>query len=234
MCGGHSSQVAYPKGVLPARCCWSWKLLLQTDSYEKWTFEMDYIRYTGCVPYKYYHTNLPHVWICFNNIIFNMGVSKNNGTPKWMVKIMENPIKMDDLGVLLFWETSTWPILSIAAKRLGSFWLAFFDVARLCWRLNSRSSSWQTAKWQVPWQTEKQMLLKSKSLPHLQGSSYYQPKQCTITFGKSLKITINLCCLIPPKCVILNDPMNDPWFIVTGGGPPSTSWSQFYPKIHFS
>ena len=27
-----------------------------------------------------------------------MGVSKNGGTPKWMVKIMENPTKMDDLG----------------------------------------------------------------------------------------------------------------------------------------
>ena len=27
----------------------------------------------------------------------HLGVSKNNGTPKWMVKIMENPIKMDDL-----------------------------------------------------------------------------------------------------------------------------------------
>ena len=27
-----------------------------------------------------------------------MGVSKNSGTPKWMVKIMETPIKMDDLG----------------------------------------------------------------------------------------------------------------------------------------
>ena len=27
-----------------------------------------------------------------------MDVSKNNGTPKWMVKIMENPMKMDDLG----------------------------------------------------------------------------------------------------------------------------------------
>jgi len=27
-----------------------------------------------------------------------MGVSKNRGTPKWMVKIMENPIKIDDLG----------------------------------------------------------------------------------------------------------------------------------------
>jgi len=28
-----------------------------------------------------------------------MGVEpKNRGTPKWMVKIMEHPIKMDDLG----------------------------------------------------------------------------------------------------------------------------------------
>ena len=36
----------------------------------------------------------------------HMGVSKNRGTPKWMVKIMENPIKMDDLGVPLFSETS--------------------------------------------------------------------------------------------------------------------------------
>ena len=34
-----------------------------------------------------------------------MGVSKNRGTPKWMVKIMENPTKMDDLGVPLFLET---------------------------------------------------------------------------------------------------------------------------------
>ena len=41
-----------------------------------------------------------------------MGVSKNTGTPKWMVKIMENPIKiclkMDDLGVPLFLETPKW------------------------------------------------------------------------------------------------------------------------------
>ena len=33
-----------------------------------------------------------------------MGVSKNKGTPKWMV-YKENPIKMDDLGVPLFSET---------------------------------------------------------------------------------------------------------------------------------
>ena len=35
-----------------------------------------------------------------------MGVSKNRGTPKCMVKIMEDPIKIDDLGVPLFSETS--------------------------------------------------------------------------------------------------------------------------------
>ena len=34
----------------------------------------------------------------------DMAVSKNGGTPKWMV-IMENPIKMDDLGVPSFSET---------------------------------------------------------------------------------------------------------------------------------
>ena len=33
------------------------------------------------------------------------GVSKNRGTPKWMV-YKENPIKMDDLGVPPFSETS--------------------------------------------------------------------------------------------------------------------------------
>ena len=32
-----------------------------------------------------------------------MSVSENRGTPKWMVKIMENP--MDDLGVPPFSET---------------------------------------------------------------------------------------------------------------------------------
>ena len=35
-----------------------------------------------------------------------MGVSKNKGTPKWMVYIMEHLTKMDDLGVPLFSETS--------------------------------------------------------------------------------------------------------------------------------
>jgi len=36
----------------------------------------------------------------------HMGVSKNRGTPKWMVYNGKPPIKMDDLGVPLFSETS--------------------------------------------------------------------------------------------------------------------------------
>ena len=40
-----------------------------------------------------------------------VGVSKNRDTPKWMVKIMENPIKMDDLGVRLFLETPIYVLL---------------------------------------------------------------------------------------------------------------------------
>ena len=47
---------------------------------------------------------------------FHMDVSKNRGGPlKWMVKIMENPIKMDDLGVPLFLET---PICAMVKSRV--------------------------------------------------------------------------------------------------------------------
>ena len=46
--------------------------------------------------------------------ILQMGVSKNRGgPPKWMVKIMENPIKMDDLGVPLFLETPIYIYISL-------------------------------------------------------------------------------------------------------------------------
>ena len=43
-----------------------------------------------------------------------MGVEPKIGVvfpPKWMVKIMENPIKMDDLGVPLFLETPIYRFL---------------------------------------------------------------------------------------------------------------------------
>ena len=36
--------------------------------------------------------------LCTLWYVNHMGVSKNNGTPKWMVYFMENPIKMDDFG----------------------------------------------------------------------------------------------------------------------------------------
>ena len=38
------------------------------------------------------------VWKMKRIFPLDLGVSKNGGTPKWMVKIMEHPIKMDDLG----------------------------------------------------------------------------------------------------------------------------------------
>ena len=51
--------------------------------------------------------------LLFNQLMVNierieMDVFKNRVTPKWMVKIMENPTRMDDLGVPLFLETPKW------------------------------------------------------------------------------------------------------------------------------
>ena len=48
-----------------------------------------------------------------------MGVEPKIGgkPPKWMVKIMESPIKMDDLGIPLFLETPIY-IQELVAKRL--------------------------------------------------------------------------------------------------------------------
>ena len=54
------------------------------------------------------------------------GVSKNRGTPKWMVKIMEKPIKMDDLGVPLFLETPIYlhvVVFFIFFYGVGNIWL---------------------------------------------------------------------------------------------------------------
>ena len=57
----------------------------------------------------------------------SMDVSKNRGTPKWMVKIMENPIKMDDLGGNpLFSETS----LSLRKSWRRMMWFQFDGVKR--------------------------------------------------------------------------------------------------------
>ena len=51
----------------------------------------------------------------------------------------------------------------------------------------------------------------------LQGSLYYQPKQCIdISYmGNPSKLLINLYCLIPPKWVPFNDPCFMPWLLLT-------------------
>ena len=53
--------------------------------------------------------------LLFNQLMVNierieMDVSKNRVTPKWMVKIIENPTRMDDSGVPLFLETPKWTL----------------------------------------------------------------------------------------------------------------------------
>ena len=45
--------------------------------------------------------------------VYMGGNPKIGETPKWMVKIMENPIKVDDLGVPLFPETSIWRVVTL-------------------------------------------------------------------------------------------------------------------------
>ena len=71
------------------------------------------------------------------------GVSKNRGgPPKWMVKIMENPIKMDDLGVPLFLET----------PMFGYFWgWVFLYISRIHTAYIGEDSS-ILGTWNVWWE----------------------------------------------------------------------------------
>ena len=70
-----------------------------------------------------------------------MDVSKNRGVypPKWMVKIMENPMKMDDLGVPLFLET---PILNGLVMAFEEFY--FFTTSKC---LEKAASMDETNPW---------------------------------------------------------------------------------------
>ena len=49
-------------------------------------------------------------------LLSNMGVSKNRDTAKWMVKIMENPIKIHDLEVPLFLVQHPYGQINVAIK----------------------------------------------------------------------------------------------------------------------
>ena len=54
-----------------------------------------------------------------------LGVSQNSGTPKWMVKIMDPPKKMDDLGVPRFKETPIGSMYGIYTYMDGWFLWVF-------------------------------------------------------------------------------------------------------------
>ena len=76
-----------------------------------------------------------------------------------------------------------------------------------CWAL------WQHVKcrpglvgWIFGWNGTQNKHTKDPGKLGFQGSLYYQPKQCMVILGKSLKITIHLHCLIPPIWVPSNDP----------------------------
>ena len=60
--------------------------------------EMYFLLKKGDIPAG--HVSLPegNSFLFLKMLIIQVDVSKNKGTPKWMVKIMENPIKMDGLG----------------------------------------------------------------------------------------------------------------------------------------
>ena len=97
----------------------------------------------------------------FQSLYAYMGVSENSGTPKWMVKIMENPIKMGWFGgkTPLFSETSiffqvgerknliligstSWPLRNPAGSAWSNFLLGVESPMRLAplgWR-SSRMS----------------------------------------------------------------------------------------------
>ena len=78
------------------------------------------------------HCKCRPVW-CRNEPFYgrkHMGVEPKIGgkPPKWMVYVMENPIKIHDLGVSLFLETPIWEVLCYS--------LPFWDsrVKRLPWK----------------------------------------------------------------------------------------------------
>ena len=59
-----------------------------------------------CVLYIFFSGGVNQFVSVYRRICKRMGVSKNSGTPKWMVYNGKPLLKWDDLGVPLFVETS--------------------------------------------------------------------------------------------------------------------------------
>ena len=85
-----------------------------------------------------------------------MDVSKNMVTPKWMV-YNDYPIKMDDLGVPLFLETSIYiyiyTIKDIKVERKS------YKVLQICFKSRARQQTFPTKDWEIPEPQKKHLLL---------------------------------------------------------------------------
>ena len=82
-------------------------------------------------------------WCLFINCMY-MGISKNRGTTKWMVKIMENPIKMGWFG-----GTTIFGNIHMSTK------MHFFKMQVLpSWSMMYPAASSQLAQWAEPWASQ--------------------------------------------------------------------------------
>ena len=77
---------------------------LGVDTWNLWTSSIFGFEPSKRRPFHSIQNKGPHLGSRY--IYIYMDLSKNRGTPKWMVKIMENPNKMDDLGgTIIFGNT---------------------------------------------------------------------------------------------------------------------------------
>ena len=124
-----------------------------------------------------------------------MDVSKNRGTPKWMVKIMENPIKIDDLGGFpIFLET---PMYTSNLWRFQLylhyciFVLIFVEFFHAKWTSEKKggSSSWSQRR--QPW-TFISSTCKGRRGFTKKNASYYLPFRDFFQLGSISKVIPSL------------------------------------------
>ena len=73
---------------------------------------------------------------------FIWDVSKNNATPKWMVKIMENPIKKDDLEVPLLLETAIYFQLLPSFDPRVAPWFSYYSRSEMGLGIEPQRNEW--------------------------------------------------------------------------------------------
>ena len=97
-----------------------------------------YLEFFGGYVTTCYGMKDQHLQQKFPDLLIHLGVSKNRGTPNWMV-LMENPIKMDDLGgkPTIFGNTHLPSKKTAFSKDFASVGAESFKLGILCiftWR----------------------------------------------------------------------------------------------------